>query len=199
MKALLRHVLGILPVIGYPLRHGENFLPVTKKQFLESLRLSALCGSDQRGVRVFVYTGCTRRFHESDPPPPLRHKVKKLTSTPATAHIERTGIWSTDGGRAECDTSREWIGVSWLRSFLRPVFWSGVAVTLTLARCDFYSPGKCQPPLKGAMSVPEIAYDESTWKWLSVREIHRFMRTLARASTRKPVRVLTFRPSDWMS
>src|SRR5467141_3212309 len=143
VKTLLRHIFRILPVIRYPLRHGENSLLVTKNQFLESLRISALRGSHQRGIGVFVYTGCTRRFHESDPPPPLRHKVKKLTSAPATAHIERTGIWSTAGGRAECDTSRVWIKVSWLHSFLRPVFWSGVAVTLTLARCEFHSPGKC--------------------------------------------------------
>src|SRR6267143_1525147 len=145
VKTFLCHIFGILPVMRNALRHGQNSLPVTKNQFLESLRISALCGSHQCAVGVFVYTGRTRRFHESDPPPPLRHKVKKLTSALATAHIERTGIWSTAGGRAECDTSRVWIKVSWLHSFLRPVFWSGVAVTLTLARCEFHSPGKCLP------------------------------------------------------
>jgi hypothetical protein len=68
VKTLLCYIFGIFPVIRYPLRHGENPLPVTKNQFLESLRISALCGSHQRAVRVFVYTDSTRRFHESDPP-----------------------------------------------------------------------------------------------------------------------------------
>src|SRR6266446_4563929 len=77
VKTLLHDIFGILPVIRYPLRHGQNSLLVTKNQFLESLRISALCGSDQRAVRVFVYTGSTRRFHESDPPPLLRHEVKR--------------------------------------------------------------------------------------------------------------------------
>src|ERR1700687_1789808 len=77
VKTLLRHIFGILPVIRYPLRHGENSLLVTKNQFLESLCISALCGSHQRSVGVFVYTGCTRRFHEFYPPPPLGHKVRE--------------------------------------------------------------------------------------------------------------------------
>jgi hypothetical protein len=72
VKTLLRHIFGILPVIRNALRHGENSVPVTKNQFLESLGISALCGSHQRIVGVFVYTGCPRRFHESDPPPPLK-------------------------------------------------------------------------------------------------------------------------------
>jgi hypothetical protein len=49
---------------------------VTKNQFLESLRISALYGSHERAVRVFVHTGCTRPFHEPDPPP-VRHKVRE--------------------------------------------------------------------------------------------------------------------------
>jgi hypothetical protein len=77
VKTLLRHIFGILPVIRYPSRHGENSLFVTKNQCLESLRISALCGSHQRTVGVFVYTGCKRHFHKSDPPPPLRHKVRE--------------------------------------------------------------------------------------------------------------------------
>src|SRR3989442_11218484 len=76
VKTFLRHIFGILPVIRYPSRHGENSLLVTKNQFLESLRISALCGSHQGAVRVFVYTGSARRFHESDPPPPLRHSKR---------------------------------------------------------------------------------------------------------------------------
>jgi hypothetical protein len=42
VKTLLRHIFGILPVIRYPLRHGEDFLLVTKNYFLESLSISAL-------------------------------------------------------------------------------------------------------------------------------------------------------------
>jgi hypothetical protein len=77
VKTLLRHIFGILPVIRYPLRHGENSLLVTKNQFLESLPISALCGSHQRTIGISVYTGCTRHFHESDPPLPLRHTVRQ--------------------------------------------------------------------------------------------------------------------------
>jgi len=77
VKALLCHIFGILAVIGYPLRHSENSLPVTKNQFLESLRISALCSGHQRAVGVFAYIGCTRSFHEIDPLPPLRHKVRE--------------------------------------------------------------------------------------------------------------------------
>src|SRR5258707_15593967 len=95
VKTFLRHIFGILPVKCNGLRHRQNSLPVTKNQFLESLRISALCGSHQRAAGEFVYTGRTRRFHECDPPPPLRNKVNTLTIAGATAHIERTGIWST--------------------------------------------------------------------------------------------------------
>src|SRR6266849_2785073 len=77
VKTLLHDIFGILPVIRYPLRHGQNSLLVTKNQFLESLRISALCGSDQRAVRVFVYTSSTRRFHESDPPPAISTQNKR--------------------------------------------------------------------------------------------------------------------------
>src|SRR5438309_8582903 len=74
VKTLLRHILSIFPVIRNALRHGEHSLPVTKNQFLESLRISALCGSHQRAVRVLIYTGSTRRFHEFLL---LRHFVKQ--------------------------------------------------------------------------------------------------------------------------
>jgi len=47
-----------------------------------------------------------------------------------------------------------------VHSFLRPVFWSGVAVTLTLGCREFYSPGKCQPPPRKAICLPETAIDE---------------------------------------
>jgi hypothetical protein len=77
VKALQRHIFGILAVIGYPLRHGKNSPVVTKNQSLESLRISALCGSYQRLIGVVFYTRCAKRIHESDPPPPLRHKSKR--------------------------------------------------------------------------------------------------------------------------
>src|SRR5713101_4013205 len=77
LKTLLGHIFGILPVIRYPLRHGKNSLLVTKNQFLKSLCISALCGSDQRGVRVSVYTDSTSSFHESEPPPPLRQTIRE--------------------------------------------------------------------------------------------------------------------------
>ena len=155
VKTLLRHIFGILPVIGYPLRHGENSLFVTKDQFPESLRISALCGVNQRTVGVLVYTRSTRRFHESDPPPPPRHKVKKVTSAPATAHIERTGISSTDGERAECDTNREWIGVSMvvLLSASRFLVWRRCHVDACSLRILFT--GKMLAATKNAIRVPE--------------------------------------------
>src|SRR5258708_26273241 len=52
VETFLRHIFRILPVIGYPLLHGENSLLVTKNQFFESLSVSALCGSHQRAVGV---------------------------------------------------------------------------------------------------------------------------------------------------
>src|SRR5580658_5831634 len=70
VKALLRHIFGILPVIGYPLRHGENSLLVTENPFPESLSISVLCGSHQRAVGVFAYSGSIRRFHYSSPSHP---------------------------------------------------------------------------------------------------------------------------------
>ena len=160
VKTLLGYIFSILAIIRYPLRRGENSVLVANNQFFESSRISAPGGNHQRTVRVFVYSGCKSRVHESDPSPPLRHKVKKPTSAPAKVHIEWTGISSTDNARAECDTSREWKEISWLHSSLRPVFWSGIAVRLALARCEFYSPGKRQPPLKQAIFMPETAIDE---------------------------------------
>jgi hypothetical protein len=44
VKALLRHIFGILPAVRYALRHRDNFLSVTKNQFLERLRISTLRG-----------------------------------------------------------------------------------------------------------------------------------------------------------
>jgi len=45
VKALLRHIFCVLPVIRYVLCHVDNFLSVTKNQFLERLRISTLRGS----------------------------------------------------------------------------------------------------------------------------------------------------------
>jgi len=69
VKAFLRHVFSIFPVIRNALRDGENFLAVTKNQFLESLRISTLCGGHQRFVGMFVRSCCAKRFHESNPSP----------------------------------------------------------------------------------------------------------------------------------
>src|SRR5258708_20269062 len=77
VKALLRHIFRIFPIIRYPLRHGENSLLVTKNQLVKGLRISALCGSHKRAVGVFVYADSKRRSHESEPPPLFRHKGKK--------------------------------------------------------------------------------------------------------------------------
>jgi hypothetical protein len=44
VKTLLRHIFG-LSVIRYALRHGNNFLAMTKNQFPERLRISVLRGS----------------------------------------------------------------------------------------------------------------------------------------------------------
>jgi len=46
--------------------HSENSLLVTKNQFLESLRFSALCGSNHSAVGVFAYTDFAKRFHNPD-------------------------------------------------------------------------------------------------------------------------------------
>ena len=75
-------------------------------------------------------------------------------------HIEEIGKSSTDGARAECGTTRQGIVVSCLHSSLRPVFWSGVAVTLALGGCEFYAPGKRQPQPRKAIHMPETANDE---------------------------------------
>src|SRR5260221_2745856 len=76
VKALLHHIFGILPVVGYPLRHGKNSPFVTKNQFLEGVRLSTLCCGHQFGVGVLVYANCPKRSHESVPPWPKRQPVR---------------------------------------------------------------------------------------------------------------------------
>src|SRR6266446_6850909 len=77
VKTLLRHIFGILSVIRYPLRASKSSLLVRKNQFLESLSISAIYGSDQRAVRVFICACSTRRFHESDPPPAISTQSKR--------------------------------------------------------------------------------------------------------------------------
>jgi hypothetical protein len=54
VKALLHHIFGILPVVGYPLRHRKSSPFVTKNQFLEGVRLPTLCCSHQFGAGVLV-------------------------------------------------------------------------------------------------------------------------------------------------
>jgi hypothetical protein len=60
--------LGVLSVIRYALRDGKNFRLVTQYQFLESLRISALCRGYQRALAFFGYIGCPYCFHDLDPP-----------------------------------------------------------------------------------------------------------------------------------
>jgi len=66
VKALLDNIFGILPVPCYPLCHGECSTFVAGNQLLESLHISALCGSHQRAVRFLVCARCTRRCHDQN-------------------------------------------------------------------------------------------------------------------------------------
>src|SRR6266404_9634567 len=98
---------------------------------------------------MLVRAGCTRRRHKYNPPRAAAvQKSEKLTNALATPRTEWTGISSSDAGCAECDTSSEWMEVSSLYSFLRPVSCSGVAVVLTIARLKVDSPGKRWLPLR---------------------------------------------------
>jgi hypothetical protein len=85
VEGFLCHILGILAVIGYPLGDGKNFLLVTKNQFLEGLRISALCCGHQHFVGFFGYIRCPNRFHGLDPPAIFPRKVaanRKAISMP---------------------------------------------------------------------------------------------------------------------
>jgi len=78
-------------VIGYPLGHGENFLLVTKNQFLEGLRISALGRRHQHFVGFFAYIGCPGRFHGLDPRAIFARKVinhKKAIGMPGGVRDE---------------------------------------------------------------------------------------------------------------
>jgi hypothetical protein len=66
VKTVLHNIFGILSVIRYPQRCGKNSGFVTKHQFLESLRISDLCGSYERALGISVYADCTTRFHDSN-------------------------------------------------------------------------------------------------------------------------------------
>src|SRR5260370_7259416 len=96
VKALLRHIFRIFPIIRYPLRHGENSLLVTKNQLVKGLRISALFGSHKRAVGSFVYADSKRRSHESEPPPLFLHKGKKnkltLQPNPISHQLEYTTL-----------------------------------------------------------------------------------------------------------
>jgi hypothetical protein len=78
VKALLRHIFGVLRVFGYPLRYGENPLPVTENQFLERLHITALYGGNQHAVGVILDIDCASHFHEFDPPLPCRCEVTAI-------------------------------------------------------------------------------------------------------------------------
>jgi hypothetical protein len=47
-----------------------------------------------------------------------------------------------------------------LHSFLRPVCWPGVAVTLTLAQCEILFAGKMPAATRRAICMPETMIDE---------------------------------------
>jgi hypothetical protein len=68
VKTLLHHIFRILSVVRYPIRHRQDSPFVTHSQFLESVHFSALGGRYQRGIRIFVDTACTKRFHGCVPP-----------------------------------------------------------------------------------------------------------------------------------
>src|SRR5258708_8114482 len=76
VKALLHHIFGILPVVGYTWRQGKSSTFVRKHQLLEGVRLSTLCCGHQFGVGVLVYANCTKRSHESVPLWPKRQPVR---------------------------------------------------------------------------------------------------------------------------
>jgi len=181
VEALLRNILGILPIIGDAFRHGENSPLVPKNQFLERLAISVLCCGHQRGVRVFVDNCSGKRFHESVPFPQPRHKASETISARAKSRIEWTQKSSSDAARGECDTSRERIEVSWLHSCLHGVSWMGVGVTLTNSRRGFHSPGKRRTLLKKQSECQSLHSVNIDWKLLAGREIGRFTAATARA------------------
>lgn len=89
-------------------------------------------------------------------------RYEKLTSAPTTAHIEWTGILSTDDARAECDTNREWIKVSWVYSCLH--------LLVKLRYHDDACPlgilftGKMLDATEKALGLPQLSGDEAAWK-----------------------------------
>jgi hypothetical protein len=86
-------------------------------------------------------------------------KGEKPTNAPATPHIEWIGISSNDDGRAECDTGREWIEVSWWCSFLR-LRGLDVAVPLTLGSLRILFTRKMPDATKKAIGMPENQIEE---------------------------------------
>jgi hypothetical protein len=88
VKTVLHNIFCVLAVIRYPQRHGKNSPFVTKNQFLEGMRIPALCGSHKRAVGVLAYITSTKDLHNSLPPRPLlkrRTTLNKAIGAPEAA------------------------------------------------------------------------------------------------------------------
>jgi hypothetical protein len=68
VKRFLHDILGIFPIIRYPLRHRKNLLLVTKNQVFESPHISALCGKHQYAIAAFIDISHMKLFHNLLPP-----------------------------------------------------------------------------------------------------------------------------------
>jgi len=77
VKTLLHNIFGILTVPCDLLCHGKRSLLVAHNQALESPRITALRGCDQRTVGIIARICIAKRFHDFDPPPPMRRKIGK--------------------------------------------------------------------------------------------------------------------------
>jgi hypothetical protein len=78
VKRFLHNIFGILPIIRYSLRNGEDSPFVTKNQLVESLCISTLCGSHQHAVGVFIHITRPKLLHTSIPPRDLSKRQSTL-------------------------------------------------------------------------------------------------------------------------
>src|SRR5208282_5064220 len=91
VETFLYHVFGILPVVGYSLRHGKNFGFVTNDQLLEGMGLSALCRRHQCVVCFLDHAGCTNAFHRCDTSSRIRHiDFEEMQSPGQRLHAAKT-------------------------------------------------------------------------------------------------------------
>src|SRR6267378_6854457 len=85
-------------------------------------------------------------------------------------------------------------------SFLRPVFWSGVAVTLTLCSRRILFAGKMPATTEEAIWMPETVIDKYSLEIAGKAGDAPIDESLGDFETKcEPVRILAFRPSDWTS